>query len=356
MEFKRIGILTSGGDAPGMNAAVRAVTRAALSRGVEVMGIYEGYQGLIDENMKLFSSHDVSNILDIGGTVLYSARCLAFKEEEGMQKAIESCKKNRIDGIVAVGGDGTFRGACDLSDRGIPCIGIPGTIDNDITSTDESIGFDTAMNTVLAMVDRLRQTCESHSRCNVVEVMGRDAGDIAIQAGIATGACVIAVKEYPFDRDAAVEQILKCKDAGKRNFIVLVAEGCAVGNPTFSEDLTKYIEEKTGIETRLARLAHVLRGGSPSLRDRVLASRMGVEAVNLLLDGRSKLVVCLHGNKIESLDINYALTLDRMFKNKLKDNDLDNYSAEQIEAMKAYCADREARKRALYDIGFQIAR
>ncbi len=355
MNFKRIGILTSGGDAPGMNAAVRAVTRAALSRGVEVMGIYEGYQGLIDENMKLFSALDVSNILDEGGTILYSARCLEFKTEEGMQKAIESCRKNHIDGIVAVGGDGTFRGACDLTDRGIPCIGIPATIDNDITSTDESIGFDTAMNTVLEMVDRLRQTCESHSRCNVVEVMGREAGDIAVQSGIASGACVVTTKEFPLTKEEIIRRIVKCKKAGKRNFIVMVAEGCAVENPMYSEELTEYIQKETGIETRLARLAHVLRGGTPTLRDRVLASRMGEEAVELLLEGKSKLVVCLHGDTINPLDINFALTLDRMYKNKLKPNDLDNYSEEQIAEMRARCTRRSDRIRDLYRVSRSIS-
>ena len=182
--FRRIGVLTSGGDAPGMNAAIRAVTRAALDRGVEVMGVYRGYSGLIDGDIKPLGLRDVSNIINHGGTILYSDRCPEFKTEEGMQKAIATCRAMQIDGIVAIGGDGTFRGATDLTARGIPCIGLPGTIDNDITSTDATIGFDTAMNTVVEMVDRLRDTCESHARCNVVEVMGRDAGDIAIQTGL----------------------------------------------------------------------------------------------------------------------------------------------------------------------------
>ena len=206
-KFRRIGVLTSGGDAPGMNAAVRAVTRTAIQCGVEVMGIYEGYKGLIYENMKLFSNRDVSNIINIGGTLLYSDRCLEFKTEEGMQKAIETCRKNQIDGIVAIGGDGTFRGATDLTARGIPTIGIPGTIDNDITSTDYSIGFDTAMNTVIEMVDRLRDTCESHARCNVVEVMGRNAGYIALETGIAVGASAIVTREIPFDEAKAIQKI-----------------------------------------------------------------------------------------------------------------------------------------------------
>ena len=274
--FRRIGVLTSGGDAPGMNAAIRAVTRAALDRGVEVMGVYRGYSGLIDGDIKPLGLRDVSNIINHGGTILYSDRCPEFKTEEGMQKAIATCRSMQIDGIVAIGGDGTFRGATDLTARGIPCIGLPGTIDNDITSTDATIGFDTAMNTVVEMVDRLRDTCESHARCNVVEVMGRDAGDIAIQTGIATGATGVAIPEIPFDTDALIAKIKRDRIAGKRNFIVIVSEG--VG-PDFSQELAETIQKETGVETKFARLAHVVRGGTPTLRDRLMASRMGELAV-----------------------------------------------------------------------------
>ena len=304
-QFRRIGILTSGGDAPGMNAAYRAAARAALARGVEVYGIYEGYKGLINDNMVLVKSpSDVSNIITKGGTVLYTDRCLEFKTEEGMAKAIAVCEKNHIDGIIAIGGDGTFRGATDLSKRGIPTIGIPGTIDNDITSTDYTIGFDTAMNTVIDMVDRLRDTCESHARCDVVEVMGRWAGHIALRTAIATGATAVAVAEIPFDEDKAIEDIKRARAGGKRAFIVIVSEGL----PGYAEQLAKTIQDKTGVETKFARLAHVQRGGSPTLMDRLVASEMGVYAVDQLLAGHSDLVVCKVDDKICCTDIKYALT------------------------------------------------
>lgn len=350
-EFRRIGVLTSGGDAPGMNAAVRAVTRAAISRGVEVIGIYEGYKGLINENMKLFTSRDVSNIINLGGTKLYSDRCLEFKTEEGMAKAIDTCKQNQIDGIVAIGGDGTFRGATDLTWRGIPCIGIPGTIDNDITSTDYSIGFDTAMNTVVQMVDRLRDTCESHARCNVVEVMGRNAGYIALQTGIALGASAIVLREVDFDEEAAIKKIKASREAGKRSFIVMVAEGVA----DYAEGFAKRIQEKTGVETKFARLAHVVRGGSPTLRDRLVAAQMGEKAVELLLNGKSNLVVCMRHDEIVATDISYALILDRMYKGTLKDGDLDKFSKEQVEEMKRLCNERNDYFKEMYRIANTIS-
>ena len=223
--FRRIGVLTSGGDAPGMNAAIRAVTRYALAGGVEVFGVYEGYKGLMEGNMRLFNERDVSNIISRGGTTLYSARCDEFRTEEGLQKAIKTCRDNNIDGIVAIGGDGTFRGATDLSARGLPCIGIPGTIDNDITATEYTIGCDTAMNTTLEMVDRLRDTCESHARCNVIEVMGRNAGYIPLHAGLAVGASAILIPEIRFDEEEVIQKLLVSKEYGKRNFIILISEG-----------------------------------------------------------------------------------------------------------------------------------
>ena len=350
--FKRIGVLTSGGDAPGMNAAARAVTRAALERGVEVMGIYGGYRGLIHDDMKLLCARDVSNVINHGGTFLYSDRCLEFKTDEGMAKALETCKKNQIDGIVAIGGDGTFRGATDLSNHGIPTIGIPGTIDNDITSTDYSIGFDTAMNTTIEMVDRLRDTCESHARCNVVEVMGRDCGQIALLAGIAVGASVIAIPEVPFDEKMAIDSIKASKATGKRNFLVLVSEGLG----KYSEELAKKIDAETGIETKFVRLAHVLRGGAPTLRDRLTASRMGHEAVQRILAGESDVVVAERHGKIVTVDINYALKVDRMYKGKLKDGDLDPFTPAQVEEMKALCAERAEYIKSLYDIAYTISK
>ena len=346
-KFKKIGILTSGGDAPGMNAAIRAVTRTALAHNVEVYGIYRGYSGLIGGDIKQFSIRDVSNIVNRGGTILYSDRCPEFKTEEGMRRAVDTCHRFGIDGIVAIGGDGTFRGATDLTKHGIPCVGLPGTIDNDITSTDNTIGFDTAMNTVVEMVDRLRDTCESHARCNVVEVMGRGAGDIALQAGIATGATAVVIPEFPLEsNESIIKKIKDSKRLGKRNFIVIVSEG--LGHE-FGPALTEQIEHETGVETRFACLAHVVRGGSPTLRDRVLASIMGEFAVKELLEGRSDIVVCERNNQIVSTNIRYSLILDRMYKNKLKDGDLDDFSAEEIAEMKAFCEEKTRDMHKLYN-------
>ena len=224
-QFKRIGVLTSGGDAPGMNAAVRAVVRSAIANGVEVMGIYRGDSGLMSGDIKPLAIRDVSNIINEGGTVLYSDRCPEFKTEEGQLRAVEICKQFGIDGIVAIGGDGTFRGATKLTLHGVPCIGIPATIDNDITSTDNTIGFDTAMNTVIELVDKLRDTCESHARCSVVEVMGRGAGDIAVTTAIASGATAAVIPEIKFDEEELLERMERARALGKRNFLVLVSEG-----------------------------------------------------------------------------------------------------------------------------------
>ncbi|MBR2988075.1 MAG: 6-phosphofructokinase [Clostridia bacterium] len=350
--FKKIAVLTSGGDAPGMNAVIRSVTRYALANNVEVYGVYEGYKGLMAGNIRPFKERDVSNIITRGGTMLYSARSEEFRYEEGLQKAIKTCRDNGIDGLIAIGGDGTFRGATDLSIRGLPCIGIPATIDNDISATDYTIGCDTAMNTTIQMVDRLRDTCESHARCNVVEVMGRHAGYIALHAGIAVGASAVLIPEFAFNEDQIVEKLLISKEYGKRNFIILISEGLG----DYGEDFTKRIEARTGIESRFARLAHVVRGGSPTLRDRVTGSEMGVEAVKLLLAGKSNRVVCLRDSKITDLDITYALTLDRMYKGKMKPEELAPYSDEQIEAMRTYCAQKRADLERYYKISMDISK
>jgi 6-phosphofructokinase 1 len=344
-EFRRIGVLTSGGDAPGMNAAVRAVTRSALLCGVEVMGIYGGYQGLMDDDMKLFRSKDVAGIISHGGTILYSARAAEFKTEEGMQKAVAVCKKNRIDGIIAIGGDGTFRGATDLSVRGIPTVGIPGTIDNDISSTDYTIGFDTAANTIIELIDKIRDTCESHARCDVVEVMGRNEGDLAIQSGLATGAIAVAVGEIPFDEEAAINRIRVAREHGKRNFIVVVAEG----KKGYAEGFTKRIEEQTGVESRFTRLGHVQRGGSPTLRDRVTASLMGQYAVDKLFEGKSDIVICERKREIVAMNIGFALSVDKLFKGKLTDEEKAKISKADFEKMEAICAERRAKKMQLYN-------
>ena len=345
--FRRIGVLTSGGDAPGMNAAVRAVVRTAIANGIEAMGIYRGYSGLIDGDIKPLGIRDVSNIMNKGGTVLYSDRCLEFKTPEGMAKAIETCKKYEIDGIVAIGGDGTFRGATALTAHGIPCVGIPATIDNDISSTDNSIGYDTAMNTVIDLVDKLRDTCESHARCNVVEVMGRGAGDIALNTAIAAGASSVVIPEFPYDCDQICEKIKVAKKLGKRNFIIIVSEG--VGSE-LAPALAKKIEEDTHVETKFARFAHIVRGGTPNLRDRVMASEMGVYAVKELLAGNSNLVICQRNGDITAIDINFALILDRMYKGNLKDGDLDNFTEEELVKMREAAAERRRELESRYEV------
>ena len=348
-QYRKIGILTSGGDAPGMNAAVRAITRKALDKGIEVMGIIGGYKGLIRDNIIPLTPRSVSNIISRGGTMLYSDRCLEFKTEEGMQKAIETCRRHEIDAIIALGGDGTFRGATDLTNRGIPTIGVPCTIDNDITATDYTIGFDSAMNTTLDMIDCLRDTCESHRRCNVVEVMGRDCGELALYTALASGAVAAVIPEIPFDEAEILARIKKLSEAGKRSFLVVVSEGVKTADGVkYGEVLTKKIEETTGVETRFARLAHIVRGGAPTQRDRFTASRMGVRAVEMLLEGHSNIVICEIDGHITSLDINYALIADRYYKNKLKEGDLDAFTPEQIEDMKALAAKRSEELADIY--------
>ncbi len=342
--FKKIGILTSGGDAPGMNAAIYAVTEHATEKGIKVVGINEGYKGLLARDFIELTPTSVRNIISRGGTILNSARCVEFKEPEKVRECVGICRENGIDGIVTIGGDGTFRGATDLTAHGIPCVGIPATIDNDITSTESTIGFDTAMNTVMQMVDRLRDTCESHARCNVVEVMGRNAGDITLQSAVAVGATAAAIPEVPFDKAALFQKILHSRALGKRNFLVIVCEGMGAD---FAPTLAKEIQEHTGVETKFARLAHVVRGGVPTLRDRYLATVMGEAACDCLFEGKSNLVVCKQNSKIVFTDINYALTLDQMNKRKLKDSALDKYTAEQVEAMRRVC---EERQRTIEDV------
>lgn len=346
-KFKKIGILTSGGDAPGMNSVIKSVTCAAINKGVEVVGILGGYSGLINDRIRPLSKNDVAGIVSLGGTFLYSDRCDEFKTEEGMQKAIATCKKHNIDGIIAIGGDGTFRGATDLSIRGVPCIGVSGTIDNDITASDITVGYDTAMNTVMKLGDALRDTCESHARCNVIEVMGRNAGYIAAETGLALNAIGVAIQEIEFDKEALFKKMIEARDNGKRSFIVVVAEGLG---GAFSEGLVKEIEQNTGIETRFVRPAHIVRGGIPTLADRNFASKCGHKAVELLLDGVSDVVVVSRHDQITSMEIKFALILDRMYKNKLKDGDLDKFTPEQIEEMKAICKERRDYFINIYEV------
>ncbi len=306
---KAIGVLTSGGDAPGMNAAVRAVTRAAIRRGYRVIGIQRGYNGLLNGECIELDQRDVSDIIQRGGTILYTARCNEFKQEPYIRQAAEKCKSLGIEGLVVIGGDGSFRGAADLSRIGnIRCIGIPGTIDNDIQCTEYTIGYDTAMNTALEMIDKLRDTSQSHDRCSVVEVMGRHAGWIALNVAIASGAIACITPEMPYDINKIAEKITKAHNTQKEHFIVIVAEG--VGN---SQGITDDIQRLTGIETRLTVLGHVQRGGMPTVRDRVAASRMGYYAVELIDKGENNRVVGMKHNHIIDVDIQEALAMKKPF-------------------------------------------
>ncbi len=309
MSAKTIAVLTSGGDAPGMNAAIRAVVRSGITSGLRVMGVRRGYNGLLTGDVFEMNLRSVSDIIHRGGTMLYTARSPEFNTPEGVQKAADQCRRLGIDGVVVIGGDGSFRGARDLTGAGIPCIGIPGTIDNDIASSEYTIGFDTAMNTAVQMIDRLRDTTESHDRCSVVEVMGRRCGDLALQTGIAVGATTILVPEVPYDfQKDIIERMQFTQKTGKKHFIIIVAEG--VGHVA---ELADSIEKQTGIETRATVLGHVQRGGSPTLRDRVVASEMGFHAVQLLSEGKSNRVVVMQKSEIIDLDITEALQMTRTF-------------------------------------------
>ena len=309
MEIQTIGVLTSGGDAPGMNAAIRAVVRTAINKGMRVLGIRRGYSGLLTGDAFEMNLRSVSDIIQRGGTILYTARCPEFTTEEGQDRAVKMCKELGIDGLVVIGGDGSFRGARDLSVKGIPCIGIPGTIDNDIAATEYSIGFDTALNTVLQSVDRIRDTSQSHDRSSVAEVMGRGAGYIALHSGIACGALSVLVPEVPYDfqRDI-VDKMKKTLKAGKQHFVIIVAEG--VGH---TQELTKRIEEATGITSRLTVLGYVQRGGVPTARERIMASRLGYRAVELLANGIGNRVVGLQRDEIVDYDIVEALKMVKHF-------------------------------------------
>ena len=304
---RRIGVLTSGGDAPGMNAAIRAVVRSALARDIECVGIRRGYAGLIGGDIFPMTGKDVSRIINRGGTILYTARSEEFRSEEGLRKAAGTCRLLGLDGIVAIGGDGTFRGARALSRYGISVVGIPGTIDNDIVCTDYTIGFDTAANTAVECIDRLRDTMQSHERCAVVEVMGRHAGYLALHVGVAVGATAVLVPEQPYDFAAQVaEKIRRARLSGKTNFIIVVAEGAAG-----AVDVGNEIRAKLGLDPRVTILGHIQRGGAPTVKDRVMATRMGYEAVRLLAEGKTNRVVCARGEKIINRDIEEGLAMEK---------------------------------------------
>ncbi|MFK2824643.1 6-phosphofructokinase [Bacillus sp. B190/17] len=302
--MKRIGVLTSGGDAPGMNAAIRAVVRKAIYHGLEVYGIYQGYQGLISGHIKKMEIGSVGDIIHRGGTILHSARCPEFQSADGQKKGLKQLIEHGIEGVVVIGGDGSYRGAKALTDLGYPCIGVPGTIDNDIVGTEFTIGFDTALNTVIDAVDKIRDTASSHERTFIVEVMGRSAGDLALWAGLAAGAETIVIPEEPIDMEAMKVRLLKGLERGKKHSIIIVAEGVMSGSE-FAEKVT----EITGIDTRVSVLGHMQRGGSPTAADRMLASRLGAKAVELLLAGKGGRAVGVECNELIDYDITEATSL-----------------------------------------------
>ncbi|PAE10752.1 6-phosphofructokinase [Niallia circulans] len=312
LTVKRIGVLTSGGDAPGMNAAIRAVVRKAIFHGVEVYGVVGGYAGLISGNFRKLEVGSVGDIIHRGGTFLFSARCEEFKTKEGQQKGIEQLKKHNIDGLVVIGGDGSYMGAKALTEQGYPCVGVPGTIDNDIPGTEFTIGFDTALNTVIDAIDKIRDTATSHERTFIIEVMGRNAGDIALWAGLAGGAETILIPEEGFNLEEIVGRLKKGQERGKKHSIIVVAEGVASG-----VEIGKLIEENTDFDTRVSVLGHMQRGGSPTAQDRVLASRLGAYAVELLVEGKGGRAVGIEKNQLVDYDIIEALARKHMIDNNL---------------------------------------
>lgn len=302
-KIKRIGVLTSGGDAPGMNGLIRSVTRAGLYYGLEVMGIRRGFHGLWKGDMYQLSARDVSDTLQRGGTFLMTARSKTFMTEEGLERAFSMCDVFNLDAVFCLGGDGTWRGALALSEKGVAVMGLPATIDNDISSSEYTVGYDTAMNTAIECIDKLRDTASAHERCSVVEVMGRHNGYLALSVGIATGAEIILIPEHPVDmRDDVVGKILSARNRGKQHYIVVVAEGAG-----HAEDIAKFIENETGIESRATNLGYIQRGGNPSLRDRYLASMMGVHAVESLLAGRKNRAIILKHGEICDIDLKEAV-------------------------------------------------
>ena len=306
-EVETIGVLTSGGDAPGMNAAIRAVVRQAIARGKKVKGIKRGYAGLFQEEIIDMDAHSVSEIIQRGGTILQTARCLEFVEPEVQKKAADICKKHGIDGLVVIGGDGSFKGAQKLAALGINTIGLPGTIDLDIACTEYTIGFDTAVNTAMEAIDKVRDTSTSHERCSIIEVMGRGAGYIALWCGIANGAeDVLLPERYDYDEQALVNHIIEGKKKGKKHHIIVNAEG--IGH---SASMAKRIEAATGIETRATILGHMQRGGSPTCKDRVYASTMGALAVDLLCKGASNRVVGYRHGEFIDFDVDEALAMTK---------------------------------------------
>ena len=302
-QIRRIGVLTSGGDAPGMNALIRSVVRSASANDISVLGIRRGYSGLINGDIIEMGARSVDGIIRKGGTMLYTARCKEMLTEEGLQKAADTCRYLGIDGLICCGGDGTFRGAQALSRKGVPCIGVPGTIDNDIGCSDYTIGFDTACNTAIECIDKLRDTMQSHERCSVVEVMGRRAGHLALQVGCAVGATAICLPERQLDFDTEIVERMRIgRIKGRNHHIIIVAEGYGS-----AQDIADQIHEATGIDTRVTILGHIQRGGSPSAMDRVMATRMGYAAVRALMEGKTNRVVVSDNSIVTDIDIEEGL-------------------------------------------------
>lgn len=301
--MKKIAVLTSGGDAPGMNAAIRSVVRKALYEGLEVSGVFNGYQGLIDGKIEQFQLGSVGDIIQRGGTVLRSARCPEFMTEEGRQKALKQMKLHTIDALVVIGGDGSFRGAKELTALGMPCACVPATIDNDINGTQFTIGFDTALNTVIEAIDKIRDTATSHERSFIIEVMGRDAGDLAIWAGLAGGAESILLPEREFDVQTVVDRIKRSAERGKKHSIIVLAEGVMSAN-----ELAEQLKNEAGVDTRVSVLGHMQRGGSPSARDRVIASQYGARAVEALLSGKKSVAVGMRNHKVVDYNLEEVFT------------------------------------------------
>ncbi len=302
-QIRRIGVLTSGGDAPGMNALIRSVVRSASAHDISVLGIRRGYSGLINGDIIEMGARSVDGIIRKGGTMLYTARCKEMLTEEGLQKAADTCRYLGIDGLICCGGDGTFRGAQALSRKGVPCIGVPGTIDNDIGCSDYTIGFDTACTTAIECIDKLRDTMQSHERCSVVEVMARRAGHLALQVGCAVGATAICLPERQLDFDTEIVERMRIgRIKGRNHHIIIVAEGYGS-----AQDVADQIHEATGIDTRVTILGHIQRGGSPSAMDRVMATRMGYAAVRALMEGKTNRVVVSDNNIVTDIDIEEGL-------------------------------------------------
>ncbi|WP_077327442.1 6-phosphofructokinase [Virgibacillus siamensis] len=310
--MKKIGVLTSGGDAPGMNAAIRAVVRKAIYHNMEVYAVKNGFQGLIEGNIEKMNIGSVGDIIQRGGTILRSARCDEFKTDAGQNKGIEQLKKFGIEGLIVIGGDGSFRGAQKLTEKGYPCIGVPGTIDNDIAGTDFTIGFDTALNTIIEAIDKIRDTATSHERTYVIEVMGRDAGDLALWAGLADGAESILVPEKADDFQEVIERLKRGHERGKKHSIIILAEGVGSGL-SYGER----IQEATKLETRVTVLGHIQRGGSPTASDRVLASRLGAKAIDLLINGKAGRMVGIQNNQLIDHDILKVLSEEHQIDNDM---------------------------------------